>query len=567
MVLLSHVSVGGGRLGALAFSHVAAHSKRTVVAVTSTVTDSFHSTIGSRSNRFWPCTLPTCPESSTCRKRPSSATHTRRFATTRATLDSTNTHLVGGQTTVPSATESTTSLASTSNRVLNLSTVTQAELEILMVAWGHPKYRAQQVYNWIRQQGVTDVALMTNLPKTLRAQLSEFSKPRSLEIAAEMVSKDGTIKRAYRCADGQMIESVLMPYKDGRYTACISSQAGCAQGCVFCATGQMGFARQLTADEIFEQVAIFANELQQQKDQQQYIDAGGQEIQHGRATRLSNVVFMGMGEPLANYRNVVKAVNRITNDLGIGARKITVSTVGIVPNIVKLTTDPDMPPIRLAVSLHCASDKERSDLLPANRRYGGLDELMPALRDYIETTGRRITLEWALIQGENDNADSARTLASLVQRYGLRRDMVHVNVIPLNPTGGFEGTPTQRQNVNVFVKTLEEHGIACTPRVRRGIDIDAGCGQLTSKIQKKEAHELQSFIPSINSASSIVGVYEDDATVDDDAAHNFVLHSNSVDFESDEWDDPTFSSDADEQEAARIIALVQGTTIKLDELE
>jgi 23S rRNA (adenine2503-C2)-methyltransferase len=182
-----------------------------------------------------------------------------------------------------------------------------------------------------------------------------------------------------------------MPYRDGRYTACISSQAGCAMGCVFCATGQMGFARQLTSDEILEQVARFDTELDAVRGRIVVIRNGG-------LTRLSNIVFMGMGEPLANYRNVKEAIHRITQDLGIGARKITVSTVGVVPNIRKLFSDPDMPQVRLAVSLHCASDAERTKLLPANARYGGLDELMLTLKEYIETTNRRITLEWALIR-------------------------------------------------------------------------------------------------------------------------------------------------------------------------
>ena len=176
-----------------------------------------------------------------------------------------------------------------SAKLLNLSTVTQEDLTTIITSWGHPKFRANQVWQWIRVNGVTDVDQMTNIPKALRTQLLEFSKPSILEIATEQISKDGTIKRAYRCHDGQLIESVLMPYEDGRYTACISSQAGCAQGCVFCATGQMGFARQLTSDEIFEQVARFASELQQREDDK------SQKKSHGKSTRLSNIVFMGMG--------------------------------------------------------------------------------------------------------------------------------------------------------------------------------------------------------------------------------------------------------------------------------
>lgn len=171
--------------------------------------------------------------------------------------------------------------AADASKLLNLSTVTKADLTEIITSWGHPKFRANQIWQWIREKGVTEVDHMSNLPKSLRAQLKDFSRPSTLQISLEQTSKDGTIKRAYACQDGQLIESVLMPYDDGRYTACISSQAGCAQGCVFCATGQMGFARQLNSDEIFEQVARFAAELQQKDD-------SGEVRSHGRPTRLSS---------------------------------------------------------------------------------------------------------------------------------------------------------------------------------------------------------------------------------------------------------------------------------------
>lgn len=474
------------------------------------------------------------------------------------------------------------STPSSSTQVLNLLTIEKEELEHHIQAWGHPKYRAEQVWKWVRS-GVTSAEDMNNLPKKLRADLQQYTKKGSLELDLEEISKDGTRKRAYRLHDGQLIESVLMPYRDGRYTACISSQAGCAMGCVFCATGQMGFARQLTPDEILEQVAHFASELASQNE------------------RLSNIVFMGMGEPMANYRNVKTAVNRITQDLGIGARKITISTVGVVPNIRKLITDPDMPQIRLAVSLHCASNEERTKLLPANARYGGLDELMLALKEYIDTTNRRITLEWALIEHQNDDPATARQLGSLVKRFGIRRDMVHVNVIPLNPTGGFGGSPSGRTRVNEFCSTLtDEFGITCTPRVRRGIDIDAGCGQLKAKVQKKEAAdiaaaaageatteqvesvlendqlELADFIesPQQPEIAPMMGVYEDeeDDELDDELDEvgpseaelsqiraEFSIEADAVDFESDDYEDPEFTSEWELQEADRLIQLVQGS--------
>eukprot|EP00978_Attheya_sp_CCMP212_P017543 scaffold46902_cov32-Attheya_sp.AAC.1 len=225
---------------------------------------------------------------------------------------------------------------------VNIHTVDLGELETLVKAWGFPKYRAGQIIKWVRDQGAATFDEMANLPLPLREVLKERATIGSLELDTQLVSKDGTQKRVYRLADGQLIESVLMPYEDGRNTACISSQAGCAMGCVFCATGQMGFARQLTPDEIFEQVARFASELQRDN------------------RRLSNIVMMGMGEPLANvrslttsnelgrsehenqYRNVIQALRRITQELGIGQRKITVSTVGVVPNIRKLMYEEDL---------------------------------------------------------------------------------------------------------------------------------------------------------------------------------------------------------------------------------
>jgi len=373
---------------------------------------------------------------------------------------------------------------------VNLLTLPLPELTTLLTFWGFPAYRSKQIHNNIFSQGILDIDNMNDIPKKLRSVLKERTTIGSLQLEVEQQSNDGTKKRAYKLHDGQMIESVLMPYEDGRRTACISSQAGCAMGCVFCATGQMGFARQLTSDEIFEQVARFATELS------------------GEGERLSNVVMMGMGEPLANYRNVVAAIRRMNTELGIGARKITVSTVGVVPNIKKLMKE-DIQ-VRLALSLHCATEEERTALLPANRRYGGLDELMSTIYDYINFTKRRVTFEWALIEGENDTKDVARSLGRLLQRHNIRPDMAHVNLIPLNPTGGFGGGPSGRANVKQFVDVLErEFGISATPRMRRGIDIDAGCGQLKAAVKKKEDRQQEQqtamLIPE-NGSLPIVGV-------------------------------------------------------------
>ena len=259
------------------------------------------------------------------------------------------------------------------------------------------------------------------------------------------------------------IESVLMPYNDGRRTACISSQAGCAMGCVFCATGQMGFARHLTATEIFEQAKRFSNDLQAEGE------------------RLSNIVLMGMGEPLHNYDAVLEAVQRIREDLGIGARRITLSTVGLVPQIRRLASEGVQ--LTLAISLHAANDADRSALLPVNRRWP-LSELMDACREYVEATGRRISFEWALIEGRTDTLEQATELGQLLR--GLN---CHVNLIPLNPTGGYDGQPTSVGTANAFVARLDSFGVPATLRVRRGIDIDAGCGQLKSKRLNAKADE------------------------------------------------------------------------------
>jgi 23S rRNA (adenine2503-C2)-methyltransferase len=281
-----------------------------------------------------------------------------------------------------------------------------------------------------------------------------------LELATEQNSLDGTVKRLYRLPDGQMIESVLMPYDDDRRTACISTQAGCAMGCVFCATGQMGFARHLTETEIFEQALMFARDLEVEGE------------------RLSNVVLMGMGEPFHNYDATMAAVRRLMNDLGIGARHITVSTVGLVP-MIRRFGDEGLQ-VKLAISLHAATDEERSALLPVNRRYP-LSELMEACRYYIEKTGRRVTFEWTAIQGQNDTPEQAHALGKL-----LKGMLCHVNIIPLNPTGGYVYGPSAAERIDRFVAILEEYGVPATVRVRRGIDINAGCGQLKAEVLRRQ---------------------------------------------------------------------------------
>ncbi len=337
-------------------------------------------------------------------------------------------------------------------------------LEELLAGWGYPVFRARQIWRWLYTQKVTQFGQMANLPSDLRQQLEMQTALSTLETARELYSSDGrTVKWLFRLPDGQLIESVLMDYADGRRTACISTQAGCAMGCVFCATGQMGFVRHLSSGEIVEQAIVLSRWLE------------------ARQERLSNVVLMGMGEPLHNYEAVLEGIHRLNapEGLGIGQRHITLSTVGLVPQIRRLADEGLQ--VKLAISLHAASDEERSALLPVNRRWP-LAELMEACRYYIGKTDRRITFEWALIAGENDVPEQAHALGKLL--HGL---LCHVNLIPLNPTLGYEGSASASESVARFQAILTGYGVTSTVRVRRGIDINAGCGQLKAETLRGEA--------------------------------------------------------------------------------
>jgi 23S rRNA (adenine2503-C2)-methyltransferase len=333
------------------------------------------------------------------------------------------------------------------------------ELVAVVEGWGQPGYRARQVWEWLYQHEAAEFAAMTTLPQTLRDCLEAGFRIGSLELITEVHSTDGqTVKRLWRLPDGQMIEGVLMEYDGVRRTACISTQAGCAMGCVFCATGQMGFARHLTAGEIVEQAVQFARQL----------DAQGE--------RLSNVVLMGMGEPLHNYDATLQAILRLNDEAGlnIGQRHITLSTVGLVPAIRRFADE--RLQVGLAISLHAATDDERSKLLPINKRWP-LAKLLEAIHYYIDRTGRRVTFEWALIAGENDTVEQAQKLGQL-----LHDVKCHVNLIPLNPTDGYAGGPSDPARVETFQAVLRSYHIGSTVRVRRGIDIQAGCGQLKAQV-------------------------------------------------------------------------------------
>lgn len=320
--------------------------------------------------------------------------------------------------------------------------------------WGQPSYRAGQVWDGLYKQLWARPEDFSNLPKDLREKLNEQYSFSHLHEERVAHSSDGqTHKLLFNLPDGNAIETVLMRYEERR-TLCISTQAGCAMGCVFCATGQMGFRRNLSSGEIVEQVLYFARQL------------------HADGERVTNVVLMGMGEPFHNYDASLAAVDRLNNAEGfnLGARHFTISTVGLIPGIRRFTAEKRQ--VGLAISLHAADDKLRATMLPVNDRYP-ISKLLEACRDYVSETGRRITFEWALIQGVNDTPEQAHKLAKLL--VGLN---CHVNVIPLNPTNGYEGQRSTRERVSAFRDILEAEGISCTVRVRRGIDIQAGCGQL-----------------------------------------------------------------------------------------
>ncbi|MDZ4766471.1 MAG: 23S rRNA (adenine(2503)-C(2))-methyltransferase RlmN [Chloroflexota bacterium] len=347
--------------------------------------------------------------------------------------------------------------------MIDIYTLTSAQLADKLTEWGESAFRAKQIWAWLYDKRAASFDAMTNLAAPLRAKLNAEMTLGALTLETEQIASDGTTKRLYRLHDGQMIEAVLMEYEDDRRTACISTQAGCAMGCVFCATGQMGFARHLTADEIFEQAMVYARDLE------------------ARGERLSNVVLMGMGEPFHNYDATLEAVRRLMRDLGIGARHITISTVGLVPAIRRFADEGLQ--VKLAVSLHAATDAERDALLPVNRRFP-LRELIGACHEYVVKTGRRMSFEWTLIQGKNDTPEQANALGALL--HGLH---CHVNVIPLNPTPGFTGDPSAPRRIDDFIAALATYGIPATIRIRRGIDIDAGCGQLKANVLKRQREE------------------------------------------------------------------------------
>ncbi|MDR7416304.1 MAG: 23S rRNA (adenine(2503)-C(2))-methyltransferase RlmN [Armatimonadota bacterium] len=335
----------------------------------------------------------------------------------------------------------------------DLRSMTEAEMVEALTSMGEPSYRGRQLARWVHARGASSFAEMTDLPKTLRAELATRARLTRLEIRQRLTSPDGsTIKYLFACPDGSTVESVWMRYADGRRSVCVSTQVGCAMACAFCATGLAGLSRNLTAGEIVDQVYAM------QRDQRE---------------RPTHVVFMGMGEPLANYGATVRAV-RLLNapyGLGIGIRRITVSTVGLVPQIRRLAQEG--LDLNLAVSLHAPTDDLRARLVPIAGRYP-LGELLEACRFYIARTRRRITFEYVLLAEVNDTLEEARALGRL-----LRGMLCHLNLIPWNPVPGLAFRRPPGERVREFARIVRAYGIPTTVRVERGTEIMAACGQLS----------------------------------------------------------------------------------------
>ncbi len=327
-----------------------------------------------------------------------------------------------------------------------------ADLAALVEGRGEPAYRARQLHEGLFAQR-RPLEALTNVPKRLRDDLAT-ALPLAFEVDSRREGDAGTtVKWLWRARDGAQVETVLMRYEQ-RATVCVSSQAGCAMGCTFCATGQAGFERHLDAGEIVEQVA---------------------RAQHASPQRVSNVVFMGMGEPLANVEAVIEACHRLHDDLGISARHLTVSTVGVVPGMRRLA-EIDLP-VTLAVSLHAPDDALREQLVPLDRRYP-IAEVLDAAREHAARTGRRVTFEYACISGVNDRPQHADALAGRLRGF---RGGAHVNLIPLNATAGFPGLPSGDADMRAFAERLRAAGIEASVRRNRGTDIDAACGQLRAR--------------------------------------------------------------------------------------
>ena len=324
------------------------------------------------------------------------------------------------------------------------------DLKEIFVALDEKAYRAEQVFNWIYKENVTNIDDMTNLSLDLREKLNNEFSLHNFNISKKLESKDRTKKYLFDLLDGNAIETVLMEYKHG-FSICVSSQIGCKMGCKFCASTGIPFIRNLTPGEIVEQILA---------------------VERDTGIKISNIVFMGIGEPLDNYDNVIKAIRIINNPKGlnIGARHISISTSGIVPNIYRLAEENIQ--CTLSISLHSADNKKRSEMMPVNNAYN-IGELIKACKDYINMTNRRISFEYALAKDDNDNLDDAKKLVKL-----LKGMLCHVNLIPINKIENGKYSKSTNENIIRFRDFLNDNGIVATIRRELGSDIDAACGQL-----------------------------------------------------------------------------------------
>ncbi|MDP6050150.1 MAG: 23S rRNA (adenine(2503)-C(2))-methyltransferase RlmN [SAR202 cluster bacterium] len=355
--------------------------------------------------------------------------------------------------------------------------LSKSNLLASLEALDQPKYRAEQVWRAIYKEGRTSFGQMTNLSKDLRGILAQnYSIGNAATVISKKSADNSTDKILFKLPDGELIETVLMRYEPdghrrGRKTVCVSTQAGCALGCTFCATGQQGFRRNLTAGEITEQV-LTMERLALAEDKEE-IQAGTRS--RGELQGVTNVVFMGMGEPLANYENMMESI-WVLNDpkgIGIGARHITVSTVGLVPGIEKLAKENIQ--INLAVSLHAPDNETRSETMPVNKRYP-IEELIEACKYFVTKTNRRIFIEYVLLKDQNDTSMHANKLGRI-----LKDLLCHVNLIPVNPTDDGPYHRTTYKEAQRFQSDLKTFNVPSTVRMEKGIDIDAGCGQLRDR--------------------------------------------------------------------------------------
>ena len=335
----------------------------------------------------------------------------------------------------------------------NIKDYTLEDLKEELKEIGEKPFRAEQIYKWIYEEEINDFDKMTNLSLSLREKLKEVYEIKEFNILKKQVASDGTKKYLFDVLDGNAIETVLMQYHHG-YSICVSSQVGCKMGCKFCASTGIPFGRNLTSGEIVEQIMA---------------------VQRDTGIRISNVVFMGIGEPLDNYDNVVRAIHIINHPKGlnIGARHISVSTSGLVPNIYKLAEENIQ--CTLSISLHATTNEQRNSMMPVNKTYP-IEELLQACRDYIEKTHRRISFEYALAKENNDNLEDAKRLVKL-----LKGMLCHVNLLPINKIENGQYTKSTNENIMKFRDYLNDHGIVATIRRELGSDIDAACGQLRRK--------------------------------------------------------------------------------------